>query len=161
MEIGHVTRSSLEIGPVQSTSLHRRSVMSLARRHRSLAPHRRLLASRHYLSLSLQASLLRCSLKEFHFTNFSLFFSLTLSKSLSLSLFIWNHWNEINESLSLSLFFKTNFIWFFWTVIGWNFNFINILLLLWLFEFGFILSIGVGVSVCWCWCWWDINCLLV
>ena len=43
--------------------------------------------SRHYLGLSLQASLLRCSLKIFHFTNFSLFFSLTLSLSLSLSLF--------------------------------------------------------------------------
>ena len=128
--------------------------MSLARHHRSLAPHRRSLASRHYLSLSLQASLLRCSLKEFHFTNFSLFFSLTLSKSLSLSLFIWNHWNEINESLSLSLFFKTNFIWFFWTVIGWNFNFINILPIFWLFEFGFILFVAFA-------CWSVTQCVFV
>ena len=54
---------------------------------------------------------------------------------------------SLSLSLSLSLFFKTNFIWFFWTVIGKNFNFINILPVFWLFEFGFILSIGVGVSV--------------
>ena len=49
----------------------------------------------------------------------------------------------MNESLSLSLslFFKTKFIWFFWIVIGWNFNFINILPL-----FDFILSIDVGVG---------------
>ena len=72
----------------------------------SLAPHWRSLVSRHCLSLSLQASLLQCSLKVFHFTNFSLFFSPTLSRSLSLFLFIWNHWDEMNESLSLSLFFE-------------------------------------------------------
>ena len=144
---------SSEISLVQSISPHRRSVMSLAPRRRSLISH-------HCLSLSLQASLLQCSLKVFHCTNFSLFFSLTLSQSLSLSLSLSEitemKWMRVSLSLSLSLFFKTNFIWFFWTVIGWSFNFINILPIFWLFEFGFILFVGVGM----CWCW-DITFLLV
>ena len=86
--------TSLEFGPAQSTLPHQRSVMMLTRHRRSLADWRSLVAhpsleiARHYLNLSLQASLLWCSIKVFHFTNFSLFFSLTLSQSLNLSLFI-------------------------------------------------------------------------
>ena len=107
--------------------------------------------------LSLQVSLLSCSgapfLKVFHFTkltwNLSLFFSLTLSQSLthSLSLSIWI---EMNETLSIC---------------DWpNFSFINFFVYFWLFEFGFIslsYPLVLVCVVCWCWCLWDINCLLV
>ena len=92
---------SSEISLVQSISPHQRSVMSLTLRLRSLV-------SRHCLSLSLQASLLQCSLKVFHCTNFSLFVSLTLSQCLSLSLSLSEitemKWMRVSLSLSLSLF---------------------------------------------------------
>ena len=65
----------------------------------------------------------------------------------------------MNESLSLSLFFKTISLLNCESVIGWSltesllFSFTNILLFASFFcpfEFGFILSVGVGV--CWFWC---------
>ncbi|KAL0001481.1 hypothetical protein SO802_015262 [Lithocarpus litseifolius] len=57
-------RSSLEHIATSEIGHVAHSLSLLARRRRSLAPHRRSLISRHYLSLSLQASLLRCSLKQ-------------------------------------------------------------------------------------------------
>ena len=97
-------------------------------------------------------------LRYFIFTNFSLFFSLTLSQSFSLYLKNESEdvkWNHSNESLSLSLFFKT-------LTLSDSFE-------LWLADLALTLLIFCPLfltswlyPLVWCWCWWDtINCLLV
>ena len=120
-------------------------------------PHRRTKISRSLVTSSLPqqpqpsglpARLLQCFLPQG--ISFSLSFSLWLSLSLTLSFSLYLNWNEMNETLSLFLFFnKTNSLSFLNWVCDWpNFSFINffyLFLTFWIWLYQFILSVGVGV----------------
>ena len=103
--------TSSKIDPIQSTSPHRSSVTLLTCRRSSLivVTHSPLIEDlSSIVTTSASASAFRpfpapvqwCSLKVFHFTNFSLFFSLTLSQSLTFSFSL----SEITEMKWMRVF---------------------------------------------------------
>ena len=125
---------SSEIGPVTIQSTSSPLIGDRSRAHRrSLALHRRSLVSDgHCLSLNLQASLLRCSLKVFLFDSLSLYL-----KSLN--------WNEMNE---------ISFYWFILLKLTlfelWSAE--AVALLIFCLFFAFWISLYLMILICWLMC---------